>query len=77
MQIKDFQTKSDLLCVHLEFISSWPLRAQYPVKPNPTSLQVALTNGGHALPLHLDMHLCALAPTAACGSAVVMERLAK
>jgi len=46
---------------------------QYPIKPNPTSLQVALTNGGHALPLHLDMHLCVLA--AARGSGVVMEKL--
>lgn len=45
----------------------------YPIKPNPASLQVALTNDGHALPLHLDMHSCVLA--AACGSIVMMERL--
>ena len=56
-----------------EFISSMPHRARYPIKPNPTSLQVDLTNGGHALRLHLDMHFCVLA--AACGSVVVMDRL--
>lgn len=55
------------------FISSRPLRAWYLIKPIPSSLQVVLTNGGHALLLHLGMHLRFLA--AACGSVVLMERL--
>lgn len=44
-----------------------------PLSLTSTSLQVAFTNSGHALPLHLDMHLCILA--AACESGVVTERL--